>query len=560
MTYLEKPWLKSYKLGPYKLEHSLKPFPQEPLFNVLDQAAQKYKNRTAVLFMDRKITYAQLKDYADRLANALVKLGVGKGDTVCVFLPNCPESVIADWGILKAGAAVIPTSILRTDDGLIHEAGSGRAKVLICREDQLTRVLKLKSQCNFSFVIVTSMEGFDQAAVKEPMPESVYEFRQLLDDNNPEPPVIEIEPEQDLCELAFTGGATGVPKGVMITHFNRASCIRQGLPWMMKPLLKGIKGKSSVLLSVPLFHSYGRYMSQSAAFLGLRLIVVPDPRDIDFIVETIKKYRPFMICAVPTQFMRIAQKKVGRLNAIPMSGAAPLPKDVADAIKAEIGNPVSEGYGLTETSPLCHFNLSGFSKITGFMASEKPGLGVPAPDTECKIIDQTTEEEVPFGEPGEILVRGPQVMKGYWPEEVSGLTEDGWLHTGDIAYMDEDGYFHLTDRTKDMVNVSGNKVYTTQVDEVIFKHPAVLMGASFGVPDPKVPGSERVAAVIKLHDNYPEAVTEEDIREYCREHLAPYAVPKYVEFRDALPMTVTEKLFKKELREELIKKLKTKTN
>ena len=555
MSYLEKPWLKSYKLGPYKLDHSLAPFPEEPLYYALDNAAKKHAGRTAILFMGRKITYKQLKDYADRLANALMKIGVKKGDKVCVFLPNCPEAVIADWGIMKAGASVIPTSILRTDDGLVHEAGSGKAKVLICREDELSRVLKLKSQCDFSSVIVTSVAGFDQSQVDVDLQDNVYEFRKLLEDNPPEAPEIEIDPRNELCELAFTGGATGVPKGVMITHFNRFSCIRQGLPWMMKPLLKGIKGKSSVLLSVPLFHSYGRYMSQSAAFLGLRLIVVPDPRDIDYIVELIKEFRPFMICAVPTQFMRIAQKKVGRLNAIPMSGAAPLPQEVADAIKNEIGNPVSEGYGLTETSPLCHFNLSGFSKITGFMAKEKAGLGVPAPDTECKIIDLDTGEEVPFGESGEILVRGPQIMKGYWPKEGSGLTEDGWLHTGDIAYMDKEGYFHMTDRSKDMVNVSGNKVYTTQVDEVIFKHPAVLMGASFGVPDPSAPGSERVAVVIKLLENYSGSVSEEDIQNYCREHLAPYAVPKYVEFRDTLPMTVTEKLFKKELRDDFIKKI-----
>ena len=559
MSYLDKPWLKSYKLGPYKLEQSLKPFPEEPLSNALDQAAEKYANRTAILFLGRKITYAQLKAYADSLANALAKLGVEKGDTVCVFLPNCPEAVIADWGIIKAGAAVIPTSILRADEGLVHEAGSGNAKVLICREDHLDRVLSVKNECGFSSVIVTSIDGFDRAAVKSILPDGVYEFRRLIEKNDPQPPDIRIKAKDDLCELAFTGGATGVPKGVMITHFNRFSCIRQGFPWMMKPLLKGIKGKSSVLVSVPLFHSYGRYMSQSAAFLGLRLILVPDPRDIDYIVEIIREYRPFMICAVPTQFMRIAKKKVGRLNAIPMSGAAPLPKDIADAIKEELGNPVSEGYGLTETSPLCHFNLSGFSKITGFMDSEKPGLGVPAPDTECKIIDQTTGEEVPFGEPGEILVKGPQVMKGYWPKEGSGLTENGWLHTGDIAFMDDDGYFHMTDRTKDMVNVSGNKVYTTQVDEVIFKHPAVLMAASFGVPDPDNPGSERVAVVIKLEEDYPDTVDDNDIREFCREHLAPYAVPKHIEFRDTLPMTVTEKLFKKELRDDFIRKITEET-
>ena len=555
MNYIDKPWLKSYKLGPYKLDHSLAPYPEEPLFNILENAAKKYPAKTAILFLKRTVTYKDLKIYADKLANALTALGVEKGDKVCVFLPNCPEAIIADWGILKTGAAVIPTSILRSDDGLVHEAGSGKAKVLICREDQLRRVLNLKEKCGFSSVIVTSKEGFDLKPVKEDMPDGVYEFGQLLKDSEAIPPDITIDPKNDLCELAFTGGATGVPKGVMITHFNRACCIRMGLPWIMKPLIKGIKGKSSILLPVPLFHSYGRYMAQSAAHLGMRLILIPDPRNIDLIVETIKKYRPFMITAVPTQFMRIAQKKVGKINAIPMSGAAPLPKDVADAIKAELGNPVSEGYGLTETAPLTHFNISGFSKITGFMLKEKSGLGVPAPDTECKILDQDTGEEMAFGEPGEILVRGPQVMKGYWPEIGSGLTKDGWLKTGDIAYMDEDGYFHMTDRIKDMINVSGNKVYSTQVDEVLFKHPAVLMAASFGVPDPNIPGSERIAAVIKLHNDHPETITENDIRIFCREHLAPYAVPKFIEFRDELPMTVTEKLFKKKLRDEVIHKI-----
>ena len=556
MSYLDKPWLKSYKLGPYKLDHSLSPYTERPLFDMLDTAAEKYPGKTAVLYLKRELKYRDLKEQADRIANALSDLGVEKGDKICVFLPNCLEAVIADWAILKAGAAVIPTSILRTDDGLVHEAGSGKAKVIFCQENQLERVLNLKGKCGFSHVIVTSDKGYDIGDVTATLPTDVHEFKKLLENYDAVPPSIQIDPKADLAELAFTGGATGVPKGVMITHFNRAACISQGLPWIMKPLLKGIKGKSSVLLSVPLFHSYGRYMAQSAANLGLRLILMPDPRDIDAIVEAITTYRPFMITGVPTQFMRIAQKKVGRINAIPMSGAAPLPKDVADAIKAELGNPVSEGYGLTETAPLTHFNISGFSKITGFMPSEKPGLGVPAPDTECKIVDPASGDEMPYGEPGEILVRGPQVMKGYWPEPGSGLTEDGWLRTGDIAYMDDEGYFHMTDRSKDMINVSGNKVYSTQVDEVIFNHPGVLMAASFGVPDPDTPGSERVAAVIQPHDDYPEEVSAEEIRDHCRNHLPPYAIPKYIEFRDKLPMTVTEKLFKKELREQMIEKMK----
>ena len=556
MSYLDKPWLKSYKLGPYKLEESLAPYPKVPVFKALDDAAEKYPGQTAILFLERKINYRDLKTQADKLAAALAGLGVKRGDRVCVFLPNCMEFIVSDWAILKAGAVVVPTSILRTDEGLIHEAGSSNSRVIICREEHLDRVLGVKESCDFEHIIVTSTEGYDLKEVSVTLPESVYEFRKLLEENAPTPPPVEMDPKEDLCELAFTGGATGVPKGVMITHFNRYSCILMGFPWMMKPLLRGIAGKASVFLSIPLFHAYAHYIGQAAAYLGLRIILMPDARDTDMLVKYIQKYRPFMIPTVPTQLMRIAQAKVGKMNVIPMSGAAPLPLEVAEAIKKEFGIPVSEGYGLTETGPLSHFNLSGFSKVTGFMPKEKNGLGMPAPDTECKLVDPETGEEVPFGEDGEIVVRGPQIMKGYWPEPGSGLTEDGWLHTGDIAFMDEDGYFHMTDRTKDMVNVSGMKVYTTTVDEILYRHPAVLMAAAFGVPDPKMPGSERVMASIQLKEGYGGKVTAEEIQDFCREHLAPYAVPKYVEFRDDMPLTVTEKVFKKALREEAMKKMK----
>ena len=238
------------------------------------------------------------------------------------------------------------------------------------------------------------------------------------------------------------------------------------------------------------------------------------------------------------------------------SGAAPLPQHVAETIKKKTGMPVSEGYGLTETSTVTHMNLSAFSRITGFMAAEKPGIGVACPDTECRLVDPQSGQEVPIGTAGEVVVRGPQVMKGYWPEPGSGLTPDGWLHTGDIAVMDESGYFQIVDRIKDMVNVSGMKVYTTKVDEVLFKHPAVLMAAAFGVPDPKIPGSERVMAVLRLKDEQRDTVTAQEIRDFCKEHLPPYAIPRYVEFHDDLPLTVTEKVFKMALREEVIARLR----
>jgi long-chain acyl-CoA synthetase len=556
MSYADKPWLKSYKLGPYKLEHSLAPFSKEAVFKALDDAAAEYPTQTAVHFLGRTIKYSTLKRQVDRLAAALAAFGVEKGDKVCMFLPNCIEFILGDWAIMKAGAAVVPTSILRTDDGILHELGTSNSKLIICKESSLERILGLRDSCNFEHIIVTSDEGYDLAEVGQPLPKGVYELRTLLREFDPEPPPVEIDPENDLCELAFTGGATGLPKGVMITHFNRMCCIKQGFPWLLKPMMRGIAGKASVMIPVPMFHAYGHYAHQAGAYMGLRVIILPDPRDIDLIVEHIVEYRPLLTSAVPTQLIRIAQSDIGRMNILLMSGSAALPMEVSDAIKEKIGTRVSEGYGLTETAPLTHFNLSAFSKITGFMENEKPGIGIPSPDTECKLIEIDTGKEAPFGAPGELLIRGPQVMKGYWPEPGSGLTEDGWLHTGDIAIMDEDGYFTVVDRTKDMVNVSGLKVYTAEVDEVLYQYPGVLMAAAFGVPDPETLGSERVMAVIQLKDDYRDTVTEENVRIFCKEHLPPYAVPKFVRFMDELPLTVTEKVFKKVLRDEAIAEMK----
>ncbi len=555
-SYADKPWLKSYKLGPYKLKESLAPYPKVPVTRALDDSAEKHPGQTAILFEGRSITYSKLKVQADKLASALAGFGVKMGDRVQIFLPNCMEFVVSDWAILKAGACVVPTSIMRTDKGLLHEAGSSKARVIICREEHLDRVLGIKDQCDIEYIIVTSTEGYDIKGISIKLPKGAYEFRKLLEDNEPAPPQVEIDPEEDLGELAFTGGSTGVPKGVMITHYNRYTNFMQSIPWMLAPLSPGIIGKSSFFITTPLFHAYGHFIQQLAAYWGLRIILMPDPRDNEAIVQTMKEYRPLLVPTVPTQLMRMAQGKVGRMNVMPMSCAAPLPEEISEAIKKEIGNPVSECYGLTETGPLTHMNVSAFSKITGFMKQEKRGLGIPIPDTECKLVDPETGQEVPFGESGEIVIKGPQVMKGFWPEPGSGLTEDGWLHTGDVAHMDEDGYFYISDRVKDMINVSGFKVYSTSVDEVLFKHPGVLMAAAVGVPDPKIPGSERVMAIIRLKDDYKGKVTAEDIIAICKEHLAPYAVPRYVEFKEDLALTVSEKLWKKELRDEAIEKMK----
>ena len=550
----DKPWLESYQLGPFKLERTLAPYPEVPLYRLLDEAAATWPTQTAVLFEERSTKYHELKRRVDRLAGALARLGLHKGDRVCLFLPNCPEFVLCYWGVLKAGGVIVPTSILRSDDGLLHEVAESGSRMLVCKAQHLERALAARGRSQLEHLIVASDAGYDLEAVAGSLPAGAHDLRQLAADEA-SPPALELDPRQDLCELAFTGGATGVPRGVMLTHYNRHSSVLQGIPWFMKPLLKGIAGKASVALAIPMFHAMGGFIQQSAVAQGLRVIILADPRDTAGMVECIREHRPFMVPGVPTQFMRLADAGLRRVNSMLFSGAAPLPQEVAAAIRQKTGMSVSEGYGLTETSTLVTVNLTSFSRLTGFAAKEKPGIGVPVPDTDCRLVDPDSGREAGAGEAGELLVRGPQVMKGYWPTAGSGLTADGWLHTGDIAVMDEAGYFRVIDRIKDMINVSGMKVYTTEVDEVLFKHPAVSMAAAFGVPDSDAPGSERVMAVLRLKDGQAGQVTEDEIRDYCRAHLPPYAVPRHIEFRDDLPLTVTEKVFKRALREEVLARM-----
>jgi len=236
-----------------------------------------------------------------------------------------------------------------------------------------------------------------------------------------------------------------------------------------------------------------------------------------------------------------------------VSGASHLPVEVREGISEKIKMPISEGYGLTETSPTTHLDLTGFSKITGFAAKQKYSIGLPVPDTDIKLVDEETGELSPPGEPGHMYIKGPQVMKGYWPNPGDGLI-DGWLPTGDIVRMDEDGYFYIVDRIKDMANVSGFKVYTSSIDDILHQHPAVSMAAAIGVPDPEREGSERIKAFVVLREEYIGKVNEEELIQFCRDKCASYAVPRQVEFRDSLPFTVTEKIFKRQLREEEIQK------
>jgi len=550
----DKPWLKNYKLGPYPLKKTLEPYPKIPVYTFLDESAEAYPNQVAIDYLGKKIRYSELREYVDRLSNALAGLGIKKGDKVATILPNCPQCIMSDFAISKAGATLVPCSTLHKVLDLEYEIGESGAETVICSDEALSLVNAIKEKTKLKNIIVTSPMAYSAQEPEVKEVPGAHQFKDLIAEHEPNPPQVDIDPMEDLAYLSFTGGATGVPKGVMITHYNRACNIRQ-MTWILEPLWRGIKGKAAAEVVVPLFHAYGHMAVLCSIALGLRIFLVSDPRDTDQTISIMKEHRPLVIFVVPTHLMRLAERKVGRLPVLLMSAAAPLPEGVFETIKREILMPVTEGYGLTECGPLTHANLTTFSKITGFAAKETLGIGLPVPDTEVKIVDLDTGEELGAGESGEILIRGPQTMKGYWPTPGSGL-DNGWLHTGDIGRMDENGYFVLEDRVKDMANISGYKVYTTEVDEVLFKYPGVAMAAAVGIPDPERPGSERIKVFIKPKDEYKGKLTADEIIAYCKDKLPAIAVPKSVEFRDDLPLTVTEKIFKRVLRDEEIKKMK----
>ncbi|MBI4774493.1 MAG: AMP-binding protein [Deltaproteobacteria bacterium] len=553
-VYSEKPWTKSYKLGPFDIARTMAPYPKVPLFQYLDESARRFPGRPACLYLGRTLTYRELKQLVDRFASALKSLGVEKGHRVATILPTSPQFVISDYAIQKTGGVHVPCSLLHKQRDLVYEIGESEAETIICLDRSLDLVKSVRPETKLKTLITTNLHDFSSNEPDLVETSGACSMRDLIAASDPEPPRVDIDPIEDLASLVFTGGATGKPKGVMLTHFNLVSNTVQSLPWVMGPLQEGIKGKSSILIGIPTFHAYGHWAVRAAVHWGLQMILLPDPRDTDAIVQYLKKNRPFMAPLVPTQYMRLIEKNIGRTNTTFASGAAPLPPEVTRKFKKVTGMPITEAYGLTETGPLTHFNLSSFAKVTGFMPFEKTGsIGVPVVDTDVRVVDPVTGLDAPIGEVGELYVRGPQLMKGYWPEPGLGL-KDGWLATGDLCRMDEDGYFFLVDRNKDMINVSGHKVYSTTVDEVLFEHPDVASAVCIGVPDPERPGSERVKAFVVLKKDRQGGITAQDLIAYCKEKLAAYAAPGEVEFREALPLTVTEKLFKKQLRDEEIRK------
>jgi long-chain acyl-CoA synthetase len=554
----KKPWLKSYRLARRKLAPSLKPYPVLPLYHILDQSVRNHPGAVAIDYCGAEITYRELKRASESLSRALFRLGVKKGDRVATVLPACPQYIISNFAILKAGAVHVPCSTLHKDRELAYEIGLAGVKTVICLEDDRQRFAAMRRGTRLVNIICTSLNDYSAAPprTKKRLPPGSYRFRRLIAACEPVPPRVAIDPRADLAYLAFTGGATGTPKGVMLTHFNRYANILQGLPWMMAGREKTIRGRASVCIAVPLFHAYGDAIALFAIYWGLRIILIPDSRDIDYIVRVMAEKRPFLVSMVPSQLMELRDRKLPPLPVQIMSGASYLPTEVRESITQRKKIPVSIGYGLTETSPITHMDMTGTpARGIGPADGEACGIGLPVPDTEVKLVDERTGRECGPRKPGHMYIKGPQVMKGYWPKAGSGLA-GGWLATGDIAWMDEAGRFYLVDPIKDMANISGYKVYTSTIDEILHRHPGVAMAVAVGVPDPEREGSERIKAFVVLKDKHRGKITDKEIIAFCRDRCAPYAVPRWVEFRDSLPLTATEKIFKRRLREEEIRKMR----
>jgi aldehyde:ferredoxin oxidoreductase len=553
----EKPWLANYYIGPFDLAHSMEPYPEVNVYTFLEDTAREFPDVVACEYAEEEMTYPELKDKVDRLASALVALGVEKGDAVATVLPSCPEFIIADYAAMKIGAIHVPLSILHNADDLQYELKESKAELVICSYRRLDRVNQVKPETDVKTVVYAPTKLFpdyEYPDMEEIGDENYHHMSDLIEKHEPHTETVEINPKEDIALLPFTGGTTGQPKGTMITHYNITSNIRQSVHWMMDPLKDGIIGKSSGVLCIPIFHAYGHWAIHACISWGIKMYLM-DSRDIPRIVDVINKHRPFLVFAVPTHYTYFSQMDLVKAQIFYFSGAAALPEDLAEEFEEISGVPMGEGYGATETMCVSTINISALSKVTGFMEETKRGVGIPVPETEIKIVDPDTGEELPVGQRGEIWIRGPQIMKGYWPTPGSGLKEGGWLPMGDIVEMDSDGYFKVVDRIKDMINVSGNKVYSRVIDDILHEHDAVEIAGVIGIPDPERPGSERVKAFIQLKPEYKGKVSEQDIIDFLKDKVKPYAVPKWVEFRDELPMTVVMKLFKKKLREEELSKL-----
>lgn len=532
-------------------------YPKHNLACILTNSAERYPDQPAIEFFGKKWTYKQLTEQCSRFANALIALGINKGDRVAVMLPNCPQAVISYYGILMAGAIVVETNPLYTERELEHHFADSGAAAVITLDLLLQRVRAVKPICKVQHILITSIVDF------LPFPKNVaYRFKQKKEGSLPiityneeilsfskllkladaQPVMANVDADNDIAVLQYTGGTTGRSKGVMLTHSNITVNTIQAANW--SHTLE--KGRERFLGALPLFHVFGMtVLMNMCAYLAGMLILMPR-YDVNQILKLIGKWKPTFFPGAPTMFIGILNHPDIRkydLRSIKycISGSAPLPVEVQDRFEKLTGGKIIEGYGLTEASPITHCNVAWGKRKIG-------SIGIPFPDTEAKIVDLETGDEMSAGVVGELAVKGPQVMKGYWhnEEETKKTLKDGWLLTGDMAMMDEEGFFFIMDRKKDMIIAGGFNIYPREVEEVLYEHPGVMDATVIGIPDSY--RGETVKAFLVPKPGI--TLSSEELDRWCRERLAAYKVPRYYEFRKELPKTMVGKVLRRKLLEE----------
>ncbi|MEM2135290.1 MAG: long-chain fatty acid--CoA ligase [Candidatus Jordarchaeaceae archaeon] len=549
--YESKPWLKHYDPHvPKTLE-----YPNVPLFHFVDASVKEFPDRPMMIQGKRVISFKEFGKYHYSFAAALADMGVKKGDRVGIYCLNLPQYLIALYAAIKIGA--VPTGInpLLTPRELKYIINDSDAETIVALDLFLSRVQEVRKETKLRNVIAAGLGDFPQEGPlpEPPEYEGAVSFLELLK-YEPEPPEVKINPRDDWALLQYTAGTTGLPKGTILTHENMVKQTTQLISW-----LKFERGKEIVCSSFPFFHLAGLEFNIGCVSMAAGQILIPNPRDIEGTINLIDQYHPTIICNVPTIYIQLLRHPKFQNSAIRkakmfISGAAAFPPEIINEYNSKTQGKVLEVWGMTEASPVLTANpVEGLKKVGS--------VGIPLPDTIIKVVDlETGSEELPVGERGELIAYGPQVFyKGYWkkPEETEKALKNGWYYTGDIGYMDEDGYFYIVDRKKDIINVSGYKVASREVDDVLFEHPAVNMAATIGIPDPERPGSEIVKAFVTLKEGYEGSPKlAEEIRQFLKKSLAPYKVPKIIEFRKELPLSATGKVLKRELREEEKAKMK----
>lgn len=547
--YLARPWLRHYQKGvPATVEVPLKSVTQ-----AFDEACARDPGRRAVLFYGREIAYRELHDATDRLAHALAGLGLKKGDRIALFLLNSPQFIIAYFAALKCGATVTPISPVYTSHEVRYQLTDSGARAVICQDILWEKVDK--AGIALDFAVLTNVNEylpalkrlFGKSAPAIAAAPNVHWLQDLLKTHPPQPPAVAIDPKTDIAALPYTGGTTGHPKGVMLTHYNMIAA--QAASQAAFPAFEF--GKEVILAFLPFFHIYGQAVIMLGGLTQGNLLVLFTNPDTEAILGAMERYQATVFYGVPTLYEYLKDHKdTNKANwkrlKLVLSGADTLHESTMKGWAKRTGSNIIEGYGLSETCAASHVNPLDRPKSGSF--------GCPVPNMLAAVLDPETSEFVQQGETGELVLAGPNVMLGYWnkPEESQRVfLEAGgvrWMRTGDIVRMDEEGYFHFYDRSKDLIKYKGYSIFAKDVEDVLYAHPQVKAAGVIGVPDPAV--GQLIKAIIVLQGDARGKLSEDGIRSYCRERLAEYKVPHLVEFRGELPKTDVGKVSRRELREE----------